>query len=304
MNRENIKTLATKIGFALLAAGMLVSAYFYLRHLPAYVCLAAFILIACEGVFVCGINVEKHPVTYKFLLTATVFTAAVLVGYIVLYETGVLETFNDLDALKQAILDTKQWGVITYIGLTILGVVVLPLPGPVTVLIGVAIYGPIWAFVLSLVGTVAGSLISFVLGKVFGKKLVCWMVGEDKYEKYATLLGEKGRFVFILMLLFPGFPDDILCLVAGATNMRYKFFTIAVCVTRPVMLAVYSFFGSGEIIPFSGWGIPVWIAIFCIALVLFLLLNKYKDKLHFRRLKRKKLARNDDGNPDNDGTKA
>ena len=56
------------------------------------------------------------------------------------------------------------------------------------------------------------------------------------------------------------------------------------------MIAVYSFFGSGQIIPFSGWGIPVWIAIFCITLVLFLLLNKYKNKLRFRLRRRGKKA--------------
>lgn len=286
MNKENRKILITKILYALLSGAMLTLAYFYLRHLPAYITLAAFILIATEGVFICGINVEKHAVIYKFLLTAAVFTAAVMVGYIILYETGVLETVNSFDALKQAILDTKQWGVITYIGLTIVGVVILPLPGPVTVLIGVAIYGSIWAFVLSLIGTIAGSLISFVLGKVFGKKLVSWMVGEDKYEKYAELLNDKGRYFFVMMMLFPGFPDDILCLVAGATAMTYKFFLISVSLTRPVMIALYSFLGSGSVIPFSGWGIPVWIAIICIGVVLFLLLNRFKDKLTVRKKKK------------------
>lgn len=290
MNKDGSKTLIAKIFFVVLCGAMLALAYFYLRHLPPYISLAAFIVIAGEGVIICSLNVDKHQVLYRFMLTAAVFTAVVMVAYIILYETGALQTFNDFDALKQAILDTKQWGVITYIGLTVLGVVLLPLPGPVTVLIGVAIYGPLWAFVLSVIGTIAGAIIAFALGKVFGKKLVSWMIGEDKYEKYSALLVEKGRFVFVLMMLFPGFPDDILCLVAGATDMSYKFFTVAISLTRPVMIAVYSFFGSGQIIPFSGWGIPVWIAIFCITLVLFLLLNKYKNKLRFRLRRHGKKA--------------
>jgi uncharacterized membrane protein YdjX (TVP38/TMEM64 family) len=139
---------------------------------------------------------------------------------------------------------------------------------------------------------VLGSLVTFVLGKIFGKKLVVWMVGEEKTEKYAEMLNDKGRFAFVMMMLFPGFPDDILCLVAGVTAMSYKFFITSIVITRPVMIAVYSYFGSGHIIPFSGWGIPVWIAIFCLGVLLFLLINRYKDKLTFRRrvqsVKRKK----------------
>lgn len=283
MNRVNAKILITKSVFSVLAGAMLTLAYLYLRHLPAYISMAAFILVASEGVFICGVNVEKHPIIYKLLLTASVFTAVVLIAYIALYESGLLETFNSFDALKQAILDTKQWGIITYLALTIFGVVILPLPGAVTVLLGVAIYGPVWAFILSMIGTIVGSIISFVLGKVFGKKLVRWMVGEEKGEKYATMLNDKGRYVFVMMMLFPGFPDDILCLVAGATKMSYKFFLISIALTRPIMIAVYSFFGSGSIIPFRGWGIPVWISIFCIGLVLFLLLNRFKDKWFNRR---------------------
>ena len=292
MDKNSLKNIITKSVFVVLCLGMLVLTYLYLRFLPSLITVVCFIVIAALGVSLTVVNVEKHPIIYKLLLSTIVMVAVVVVAYIILYETGILETIKSFEALKQLILDTRQWGIITFIGITFLQVVFLPLPAAVTVLIGVAIYGPTVSFILSTIGTVLGSLVTFVLGKIFGKKLVVWMVGEEKTEKYAEMLNDKGRFAFVMMMLFPGFPDDILCLVAGVTAMSYKFFITSIVITRPVMIAVYSYFGSGHIIPFSGWGILVWIAIFCLGVLLFLLINRYKDKLTFRRrvqsVKRKK----------------
>lgn len=253
--------------------------YVFLLHLPKYILIILITLLSSLGVAIACVNDKKYDALFKILLFSIVCVAAIVVTYIILDSTGVLEQISSFEVLKQLILDTKQWGIITFLLLTVFQVVVLPIPAMITVLIGVAIYGPLWSFVLSTIGTLIGSFIAFLLGKIFGKKLVIWMIGKEKTDKYAELLNEKGRFAFILMLLFPCFPDDILCLVAGISSMTYKYFLIAVCLTRPVMIAFYSFFGSGSIIPFSGWGIPVWIALFCVAFVAFLLLNKLKQFL-------------------------
>jgi len=85
------------------------------------------------------------------------------------------------------------------------------------------------------------------------------------------------------MLLFPMFPDDILCMVAGITDMSYKFFIVTVALTRPVMIAATCFLGSGEIIPFTGWGIPVWIGLFLLGVGLFFVFNKIKNKFFDRK---------------------
>ena len=159
--------------------------------------------------------------------------------------------------------------------------VVLPIPEAVTILLGVAIYGATWSFVLSVIGTIIGSLISFMLGKVFGRKLCNWMFGEENTEKYARILSEKGRFLFIIMLLFPAFPDDMLCMIAGITPMSYAYFTVICLITRPVMIGLTAYLGSG-VIPFSGWGIPIWIALVCLLFVMFVVISKVRAKIERR----------------------
>ncbi len=220
-----------------------------------------------------------HKTAIKALFVSLVLCSVVLVFFLVLKLTGTLEKIQSFDHLKNMILKTKQWGIIIFLLLTVFQVVVLPIPSAITILIGVAIYGPFWAFILSTLGTYVGSIIAFWLGKSFGKRIVGWMVGEEAMKKYSRLIYEKGKFMFALMLLFPMFPDDILCMVAGITNMTYKFFIITVALTRPVMIAFTSFFGSGKIIPFSGWGIPVWIGLFLLCIILFLAFSKVKKNL-------------------------
>lgn len=293
MDKKRIKRLILKIVMVALCVAMSVISYIFLFHLPKYILVIIVALLATMGVSIACVNDIKHEAAFKALLTAIIGSAIILAIYIVLDLTGVLDKITSFEVLKQFVLDTKQWGIIVFLLLTVFQVVVLPIPSMVTVLIGVAIYGALPAFILSTIGTIAGSLIAFMLGKIFGKKLVAWMVGKEKTEKYAELLNEKGRFAFILMMLFPCFPDDMLCLVAGISSMSYKYFITVICLTRPVMIAFYSFFGSGSIIPFSGWGIPVWIALFCFAFIAFLLLNKLKNYLFSKRQRKMSVCRAD-----------
>jgi hypothetical protein len=53
------------------------------------------------------------------------------------------------------------------------------------------------------------------------------------------------------------------------------------------MIAFMCYFAEGSIIPFEGWGVPVWIAIFSLAVVLFLLTGRLKDFIMNRKSKGK-----------------
>ena len=177
------------------------------------------------------------------------------------------------------ITNNKQWGILVYIGIVIFQVIFLPIPSAIVAVLGTILYGPTYAFVFMTIGTLVGSVITFLLGKMFGRKLAVWVIGEEKTDKLSALLNEKGKFIFVVTMLFPFFPDDIMCLVAGITTMSFKFFTITVTLTRPVMIAFLCYFGSGTIIPFTGWGIPVWIALFAVVIALFFIINKIKKKM-------------------------
>ena len=93
-------------------------------------------------------------------------------------------------------------------------------------------------------------------------------------DKYAALLGKKGKAPFVMMMFLPFFPDDLICITAGMTDMGFRFFAISVAIARTAYIFIVSFLGSGEIIPFRGWGIAVWIAIFALCVFLSWFINK------------------------------
>lgn len=197
-------------------------------------------------------------------------------------------TFGDLDEyptdgekierLTEKIKSLGSWGMAVFVLIQILQVVILPLPALVCYVPGSAIWGPGYATLLASVGVILGSLICYVIGKFFGKKVVIWIAGKENTEKYVSILGKRGKVIFVLMQILPFFPDDILCLVAGLTSMNFPFFIISILIVRPCIIAAYCYLGSGTLIPFSGWGIPVWIAIAAVCVALAILSVKYQDR--------------------------
>ena len=81
------------------------------------------------------------------------------------------------------------------------------------------------------------------------------------------------------MMLLPLFPDDLLCLVAGLTDMSWNFFMITQFITRPIGITLVSFFSSGEVIPYHGWGLIAWGLIGVMSIIAIYLSSKYSDKI-------------------------
>lgn len=198
--------------------------------------------------------------------------------YLILVLTGWWESINSVEKLKGFILGLGFWGRMVFVLLQFLQVTFVPIPSTVLVIAGALIYGPFQASLLSFAGILLGSAVAFFLGKVFGQKLVRFMVGEETCQKWIKFLN-NGKYSFVIMMLLPFFPDDVLCLIAGVTDMSWLFFMITQFITRPISIFLTSYFSSGDIIPYHGWGLIVWAILITFAIVTIYLSTKYKDKI-------------------------
>ena len=104
------------------------------------------------------------------------------------------------------------------------------------------VFGPVYGFLYNYIGIVIGSTINFLLAKQYGKPFILKIVSIDTYEKYVswTEKGMKFDILFTLAILFPGAPDDLLCLIAGLTPMSLKKFILILLLPKPFSLAIYS----------------------------------------------------------------
>lgn len=214
----------------------------------------------------------------RTVLVCVIIAGIVVLGYYILNWTGVWEQINSVEKLQNIILSWGFWGRFGFVMLQLLQVTFIPLPSTVTIIAGTLVYGPLQASLLSLAGILLGSMLAFLLGKVFGKKLVVFMVGEKTCKKWADFLS-NAKYSFFIMMLLPIFPDDVLCLVAGLTNMSWTFFTVTNLIARPIGIFTVSYFGSGHLIPYHGWGLIVWAILIVLIIAVLILSYKYQKQI-------------------------
>lgn len=202
----------------------------------------------------------------------------ILLLFLLFQATGVLDKLDSYDNVKEVILSAGIWGYALFVFIQFLQVTFVPIPAVITTVAGSLVFGPWVAYGLSLFAVMLGSVFAFWMGKTFGTKLIVWIAGKEDAEKWGERLS-RGKYLFFLMLLFPGFPDDILCLVVGATSMSYKFFITSNLIARPLVFLPMVFLGGGYLIPFSDWGILVWIGIVLVCVVLIYLSLRYEKQI-------------------------
>lgn len=179
---------------------------------------------------------------------ATNFTTLVLIGALIIfsvygYQKGI---FTSRDQLELFIRQSSFWGPLLFIVIQIAQVVIAVIPGGLTCLAGVVFFGPWYGFLYSAVGIIIGSCINFYLARRYGEKFIMLFVSDETYEKTKKkfLTGKKFDVVFTAAILLPCAPDDVLCMLAGLTDMSWRKFLTILFLGRPVTIVVYSLGGA------------------------------------------------------------
>lgn len=164
---------------------------------------------------------------------------------------------------------------IIFIAISFLQVTFVPIPGAVTVWAGCYVFGWWRALLYSYIGMMAGAMVAFWLGKIVGRPFVNWLVGgKDKTEEWLLRFKDRENVLLFFMFLFPGFPDDILCSLAGILPITWGGFFAMQAVTRATSIGATVLFLSGDIIPYHGWGLVVLGACAVVGIVAFILCFK------------------------------
>ena len=155
----------------------------------------------------------------------------VIIALLVLIIFLLLKHFGLTDLTREQIQDyIKSKGAIApliFILISFAQVTLIPIPGTITILAGIYLFGAWQSFIYSYIGTLSGAMVSFALGRLIGKPYVNWVTGgKEKTEQLMKKLdGRENVFLFFAFLL-PLFPDDILCAIAGALPIKWFTFTI------------------------------------------------------------------------------
>ena len=256
------------------------------------------VLLFCVTVCVCVISilslifmVNDNKFIYKLTILVLSFIAIAFSVLYLLKVTGIYSKIHSVEDLRNYVASFGYMAVIIYVVMNFLQVVILPIPGFIAVGTGVALFGPFKTSVFSLIGILSGSLLAFFIGRYFGYKVVSWLIGKEELDKWLKHIENKDKIILTFMFLFPFFPDDVLCFVAGLSSMSNGYFVIMILVCRIISVFTSAYSMNGNIIPFNTWwGITLWVILIIFTIAFTVLLYKkgddvenfFKDKLRRR----------------------
>ena len=205
-------------------------------------------------------NKEQIVRILKVCLIAT----AIMLGFEILFSFDVIT-----DWFSGLVVGAGNWVWLILWVLMFLQVTVLNLPAYVIlsacVSIGINTIG--WEFILITISAyMCGCLLAYWLGWKFGKRAVKWCAGsEEDYNKWCDVLNKKGKIWYLLTVLFPFFPDDMICIVCGSVRFNFWFYLFANLIGRTIGLItmLYTLLLIGKI----GGGFPFMIIVWAVALV-------------------------------------
>ncbi len=223
---------------------------------------------------------NKTSVLYKLTLITNVLIAIFILGLYLFKTSGLDDKINSIEDFREFISSFGGSAVFLFILLQFLQVVLLPIPAFITVGAGVLLFGPFYGAIYSCIGIILGSILAYFLGRIFGVKVVRWLIGEESLNKGLNVIKGKDKIIITFMLIFPFFPDDVICFVAGITTIRLAYFTVMIIIVRIITIFTQSYSFNNSIIPYdTWWGILLWIIFFITTIFLALWVYKHGDKV-------------------------
>lgn len=178
-----------------------------------------------------------HPAT---AVVWALFVAALLLGS---------RLAPDEAAVRAALEALGPLAPLAFVAAEVIQVVVIPLPGQPLEIPGGYLFGLVPGTVLASVGSLAGSLIAFAIGRRYGRPWVEARVAPAVRARFEGWLGRGHRTEWIVfwLMLVPAFPRDPLCYLAGMVRLSPARFAVIAAISRPIGLAPWVALGAGGV---------------------------------------------------------
>lgn len=113
---------------------------------------------------------------------------------------------------------------------------------------------------------IVGVIIDYWLGYWFGSKAVKWCAGsQEEFDKWSAVLNQKGKWWYLLSVILPIFPDDLLCIVAGGVKFNFWFFVFSNIIGR--LIGLFGMLGIITLVGHIGGNFPIMIVVWSVALI-------------------------------------
>lgn len=192
----------------------------------------------------------KSKISRSTIIKVIIFSVIILalVGYLAwdLIAKGPLtQLLSNRDQLVHIMNSVGPLAPLIYILLQVVQVVVAPIPGQIVGGVGGFLFGH-WGILWTSIGSIIGFWLVFLIARKFGRPLLEKIFKKPVIEKFDFIINAQGAALIIFAIfLLPGFPDDVVCYIAGLTRLSMrKLLTISILGRFPTIVLT-NYIGMG-----------------------------------------------------------
>ena len=182
------------------------------------------------------------------IIKTSLFIAIIILVILLNYHYGWSDYISDtknLDFIKQMVTENILLAMSIYMILTIVGCVVLAIPGVTFAVFAGILFGPVLGIFACLIATTLGAAMAFLVGRFFLKDMIKPMLEKNKILKKLLFSDNEKSDLIILMItrMVPIFPYNLQNFAYGITDIGFWKYTIY---TFVFMFPGVSFFTIGS----------------------------------------------------------
>lgn len=182
------------------------------------------------------------------IIKTSLFIAIIILVILLNNHYGWSDYISDtknLDFIKQMVKDNILLAMSIYMILTIVGCVVLAIPGVTFAVFAGILFGPVLGIFACLIATTLGAAMAFLVGRFFLKDMIKPMFEKNKILKKLLFSDNDKSDLIILMItrMVPIFPYNLQNFAYGITDIGFWKYTIY---TFIFMFPGVSFFTIGS----------------------------------------------------------
>lgn len=183
-------------------------------------------------------STKKKTIIFTFVLFFFIIIAFVIYEPLMYY-------LNNYEEFKLLLKKNGKIAIFIIYFLQILQVVIAFIPSDLINLSAGYILGAPLGFIVSYLGLISGTIISFYIARYLGKNIVLKLVKKDTLEKISAKVNSSLSIpnIFILSII-PFMPRDVLVYALGLTDINPKKFLIPYSISRIPLVFILTFTGN------------------------------------------------------------
>lgn len=155
-----------------------------------------------------------------------------------------MNLFNDPKQLQAKMNELGSFGIIVFLIIQILQPIVPFIPGGMSDVAGIMMYGPFWGMVYVCFGLIIGEYLAFLMVRTYGMRFLTIILNEKSITKIKQWLhqwNDKMLWLLAIIFIMPFGPDDLACYACGLSEVSSKKYLLTITLLKPISVGIHVF---------------------------------------------------------------